>query len=108
MGNRSFCMSARNTVSLVMVNCRTLFLSTVLIVIGFSATKADPLTFSNVRAQQNGTTVDLFSNPGTTLGGPTITFFVDINGTLPPGATDTLLITLQETGKSPISQSFQI
>src|SRR5919106_4348806 len=71
---------------------------------------ADPLVFSNVRAfQDNDTTqVDLFSNPGTTLLGPTLTFSVDISGTLSMGATDILRITYQELGGAAIVQEFQI
>ena len=71
---------------------------------------ADPLVFSNVRAfQDNDTTqVDLFSNPGTTLLGPTLTFSVDISGTLSMGTTDILRITYQELGGAAIVQEFQI
>lgn len=70
---------------------------------------SDPLTFSNVVALQNGgaTHVDLFANPGTNLIGPTISFFVDINGTLPAGG-DTLQITFTEAGKAPVIQTFSI
>ena len=72
--------------------------------------KADPLYFSNVVAQQNGGSnlVDLFANPGTTLFGSQLTFFVNISGTLPPGGSDTLLITYTEAGSAPVVQSFQI
>lgn len=72
--------------------------------------QADPLFFSNVSAlQNNGTTqVDLFSNPGATLVGPQITFLVDLTGMLPPGGTDTLLVTYSEAGGSTTVQSFQI
>jgi hypothetical protein len=75
-----------------------------------SSAKADPLLFSNVLALQNSgnTSVDLFSNPGTTLLGPQISFLVDITGTLPPGVTNTLLVTYSETGSAPITQMFQI
>lgn len=69
---------------------------------------ADPLSVGSVVAVQNTTQVDLFSNPGVTLLGPRITFFVDINGTLPPASTDTLLITFSRPGQPPITQSFQI
>lgn len=71
---------------------------------------ADPLVFSNVTAFQNNDTtqVDLFSNPGTTLLGTTLTFSVDISGTLAMGATDILRITYHELGSSPIVQEFQI
>lgn len=71
---------------------------------------ADPLVFSNVTAFQNNDTtqVELYSNPGTTLLGTTLTFSVDITGTLASGATDILRITYQELGGSPIVQEFQI
>ena len=78
----------------------------------FAAPKAaaDPLTFSNVVALQNNsaTRVDLFSNPGTTLLGPQISFLVDINGSLLPGVTNTLSITYVEAGGLLITQTFQI
>lgn len=72
--------------------------------------RADPLSFSNVVALQNNgsTRVDLFSNSGTTLLGPRLTFLVDITGTLPPTGADTLLVTYSEVGRPPIIQSFQI
>ncbi len=71
---------------------------------------ADPLVFSNVHAFQNNDTtqVNLFSNPGTTLFGTSLTFSVDITGTLAMGATDILRITYQELGGVPIVQEFQI
>ena len=74
------------------------------------AARADPLSFSNVVAlQNNGTTrVDLFSAPGVTLIGPNLTFLVDITGVLPPGVTNTLLITYIEQGSAPITQNFLI
>lgn len=88
---------------------RLLFVA-ILIFAGTKGVQADPLFFSNVSAlQDNGATrVDLFSNPGTTLIGPEITFLVDITGSLNPGSTDTLLVTYSEAGSSPIIQSFQI
>ena len=72
--------------------------------------KADPLLFSNVVALQNqgATQVNLFSNPGTTLLGPQLTFLVDITGVLPPGVTNTLLVTYSEAGGAPITQTFLI
>ncbi len=75
-----------------------------------SSADADPLFFSNVVAQHNGgsTSVDLFANPGATLLGPQITFFIDITGSLPAGAGDTLVITYTEAGSLPIVQTFQI
>ena len=86
-----------------------LFLA-ILIFACVKGTQADPLFFSNVSAlQNNGTTkVDLFSNPGTSLFGPQITFHVDISGNLNPGAIDTLRVSYSEAGGSPIVQSFQI
>jgi hypothetical protein len=72
--------------------------------------KADPLTFSDVSAlQNNGTTVvDLFSSPGVTLTGPQITFRVAINGVLPPGATDTLLVSYRDDAGGSMDQMIQI
>ena len=91
---------------------RTLFLIAALVLIGITerTAMADPLVFSNVRAfQDNDTTqVDLFANPGTTLLGTSLTFSVDISGTLSMGATDILRITYQELGGAPIVQEFQI
>ena len=74
------------------------------------AVRADPLFFGNVVALQNNnsTRVDLFSNAGTTLLGPRITFLVDITGTLPSAGTDTLVVTYSQAGQPPIIQSFQI
>ena len=74
------------------------------------AVSADPLSFSNVIALQNSgsTSVDLFSNPNAVLTGPTISFLVDITGTLPQNGFDTLLITYTEEGSAPVTQSFQI
>ena len=88
---------------------RLLFLA-ILIFAGAKGAQADPLFFSNVLALQNNgaTRVDLFSNPGTTLLGPEITFLVDITGNLIPGTTDTLLVSYSEAGGAPIIQSFQI
>ena len=86
------------------------FLLAMLMLISAKAAQADPLFFSNVSAlQNNGTTqVDLFSNPGATLVGPQITFLVDLTGMLPPGGTDTLLVTYSEAGGATTVQSFQI
>jgi len=74
------------------------------------AVRADPLLFSNVVALQNNgsTRVDLFSNPGTVLMGPRITFLVDITGSLPPAGTDMLLVTYSQAGQASITQGFQI
>jgi hypothetical protein len=86
------------------------FLFTIVCILGVLQVQADPLVFSNVVALQNGgsTSVDLFSNPGTTVLGPQITFRIDITGTLPPGATDTLVVTYSEQGSAPMTQSFGI
>ena len=72
--------------------------------------KADPLFFSNVTAFQNNDAVqvNLYSNPGATLYGTTLTFSVDITGVLPMGGTDTLRITYTELGSAPVVQDFQI
>jgi hypothetical protein len=92
--------------------CKALLFLGVLFLLGLAAdtAKADPLTFSNVTAFQNNDTVqvNLLSNPGTTLLGPTLTFSVDIAGVLPMGGTDTLRITYTELGSAPVVQDFQI
>lgn len=91
---------------------KILFVIAVLAFLGVTerTAMADPLVFSNVTAFQNNDTtqVDLFSNSGITLLGTTLTFSVDISGTLAPGVTDILRITYQELGGSPIVQEFQI
>ena len=43
-----------------------------------------------------------------TLLGPQISFLVDITGSLPPGNTNTLLITYLQAGGTPLTQMFQI
>ncbi len=83
------------------------------LVLGFltaSTAQADPLSFSNLVALQNNgqTQVALFSNPGTILIGPQVTFLVDITGLLPPGGTDTLQLTFSEAGRAPVVQTFGI
>jgi hypothetical protein len=72
--------------------------------------QADPLFFSNTVALQNSgsTRVDLFSNPGTTLTGPTINFLVDISGVVPASGADTLRITFTEVGGATQTQTFRI
>jgi len=71
--------------------------------------KADPVSFSNVVALQNsGNRVDLFSNPGTTLVGPQISFLVDITGNLAPGTDYSLLVTYVEAGGATLTQTFEI
>ena len=91
---------------------KTLFVLALLVLMGLTerTAMADPLVFSKVTAFQNNDTtqVDLFSNPGTTLLGTTLTFSVDISGTLGAGATDILRITYNELGSAPIVQEFQI
>ncbi len=76
--------------------------------LGTTSARADPLFFSNVVALQGNTRVDLFSNPGTLLVGPQISFLVDISGVLPPGGTDTLQITFTEAGQLPVVQTFRV
>ena len=75
-----------------------------------TSAKADPLVFSNVTALQNQgfTGVNLFSNSGTTIFGPQISFTVDVAGSLPPMGVDTLRITYVEQGFAPIVQSVSI
>jgi PEP-CTERM motif len=70
---------------------------------GSITAQADPLLFSNLVALQNdgSTQIDLFSNPGVTLTGPSVSFLVNINGVLPPGTSQILLITYQEQGSAP-------
>lgn len=91
---------------------KILFVIAVLAAMGMAerTAMADPLVFGNVRAFQNDDTtqVDLYSNPGVTLLGTTLTFAVDITGTLGMGGIDVLRITYQELGGSPIVQDFQI
>ena len=72
--------------------------------------KADPLWFSNVVALRNdGTRVDLFSNPGTTiLATPRMNFLVDISGMLPPGGSDVLIVTYTEMGRAPVVTTYSI
>jgi hypothetical protein len=77
----------------------------------FSATetKADPLMFSNVVALQGNVRVDLFTNPGTIVFGPQVSFLVDVTGTIPPGSpVQTLMITFAEAGQAAIVQTFSI
>lgn len=87
-----------------------LLLMAILIVAGAVSTKADPLFFSDVLAVQNNgaTTVDLFSNPGTNLIGPLLTFQATITDPLGTGAFDILRITYIEAGSAPIIQEFSI
>ncbi len=91
---------------------KILVLVSVLMLFGLTerTATADPLVFSNVSVFQNNdtTTVDLFSNPGTTLLGSNLTFSIDLTGALGMGAIDTLRITYSELGRSPVVQDFQI
>jgi PEP-CTERM motif len=91
---------------------KALFVLAALALLGITerTAMADPLVFSNLHAFQNNDTtqVNLFLNPGTTLLGTSLTFSVDISGTLAMGATDILRITYQELGGAPIVQDFQI
>jgi PEP-CTERM motif-containing protein len=96
-----------------MVRFRSFALFAIVVLGGLAvapSAQADPLFFSNVVALQNNNTtrVELFSNPGTTLIGQQISFLVDITGTLPAGASDTLFITYTAAGSAPIVQNFQI
>jgi len=85
---------------------------TIVMILGFAAApaaKADPLFFSNtVALQNNGSRVDLYSNPGVTIYGPRMSFLVDITGTLPFGMTNILQVTYAEVGSAAIVQSFLI
>ena len=71
------------------------------IILGAAATvsHADPLTFSNVNVLQNGgnTSINLASNSGVTLTGSQLTFTIDVAGNLPPGGTDMLSVTFQDS-----------
>jgi hypothetical protein len=71
------------------------------IILGAAATvsHADPLTFSNVNVLQNSgnTSINLASNSGVTLTGSQLTFTIDVTGSLPPGGTDTLSVTFQDS-----------
>ena len=91
---------------------RLIFIPGVLLLVLFAGAtaKADPLTFSNVSAFQNNNTVqvDLFSNTGTVLYGPSLTFSADIAGVLPMGGADTLRVTFTQIGSTPIVQEFSI
>jgi len=73
-----------------------------------ASVKAEPLTFSNVGALQNGgfNTVNLLSSPNVV--GPDVTFRVDISGNLHPGATDTLLVTYNDATGTTVTQTFDI
>jgi hypothetical protein len=87
-----------------------LILAPLLLIGAASTASADPLFFSNVTALQDGgaTRVDLFSNQGTTLFGPQLSFLVDVTGVLPPGVTNILQVTYSEAGSAPVTQTFSI
>jgi hypothetical protein len=71
--------------------------------------EADPLTFSNLALHpSSGAPIDVFSNQGSTFWGTQLTFSVDIIGLLPPGGTDTLLITFSDSQGGTVIQSFEI
>ncbi|HEY6119675.1 MAG TPA: PEP-CTERM sorting domain-containing protein [Pyrinomonadaceae bacterium] len=72
--------------------------------------KADPLWFSHVVALQNdGTRIDLFSNPGATiLANPQMNFLVNISGLLPPNGTNVLVLTYNETGSAPVVTTYSV
>jgi len=80
------------------------------------AVQADPLTFSNVRAAQpspttahTNVTTNLFANPGAVLtNGTRVTFFIDINGTLPTGVTNILRVTFVQAGSPTVVQNHLI
>jgi hypothetical protein len=88
----------------------TLLFLAIFILVNAGSVRADPLLFGNVSALQNDgfTRVDLFSNPGTILTGPRLSFLVDISGDLPPAGMDTLQVTFSQAGLPPIVQTFQI
>jgi hypothetical protein len=74
-----------------------------------SNVKADPVTFSNVVALQNGSTrVALANNSGITLLGPQIDFLVDISGATPAAGVHTLRLTFQEANLTPVIQTFRV
>jgi hypothetical protein len=87
-----------------------IFLSLLFCLVLGVTTKADPLTFSNVVALQNGgnSSVDLFSNPGTTVYGSPLSFSIHVSGTLSPGQVDSLLVTYADAGGALFSQTFDI
>src|SRR5882757_9087236 len=73
--------------------------------------KAGPVFFSgvtSVSSNPGGPQVDLFSNPGTTLLSPELNFRIDYTGSLPPGVTNTVLITYREATGVTFTRSFEI
>jgi len=89
---------------------RLLVVATFLCLLVVTEAKADPLTFSNVVLLQNNnqTHVDLFSNQSSVFLGPQLNFLVDVSGSLPPGTTNTLVLTYTEMGSAPVTQSLDI
>ena len=80
-------------------------------VVAAPVAQAGPVYFSGVTAlpaQPEGAKVDLFANPGVTLVGPQLDFRVDYTGFVPPGMTNTVLITYLEAGGVPLTKSFEI
>src|SRR6185295_2502287 len=79
---------------MIVPSTTTRFLVALLFCLAFGAVtvKADPITFSNVVALQNGgsSQVDLFSNPGATIVGPQLNFLIHVSGVLSPGQVDAL------------------
>jgi hypothetical protein len=84
-----------------------IFIFIIVLIASATAVHADPLTFSNVTALQNSgnTSINLFTNPGTTLTGSKLTFTIDVTGILSGGGTDTLLVTYNDSqGGSVVKQ----
>jgi hypothetical protein len=53
--------------------------------------------------------VDLFSNPGATLmNGTHVSFFINVDGTLPAGTTNILRLTYVQAGSATVVQDFSI
>lgn len=80
-------------------------------VVAAPSVMAGPVYFSGVTAlpaEPGGAKVDLFANSGTTLVGPQLNFWVDYTGMVPPGMTNTVLITYLEAGGVPLTRSFEI
>jgi len=93
------------------IKSASIVLAAIFFIVGLATeVSADPLLFSNVRVVQNGgpATIDLYSNPGLNIGGPSISFLVDISGTLPQNGTDSLLVTYLEQGSNPVTKTFSI
>jgi hypothetical protein len=88
----------------------------ILPVIAAENARADPLTFSNVRAIQTSlsnpgvsVSTDLFANPGATLmNGTHVSIFIDVAGTLPAGTTNILRLTYVQAGSATVVQEYSI